>query len=70
MSSVSYTHLVWVDGPGEGLIAAIYGVMGGTRVIAEDLGIVIPEVGRMLKRSGYPGMKLMQFGFDSGPDKE
>lgn len=61
---------VWVDGPGEGLIAAISGVMGGKRVIAEDLGIVIPEVGRMLKRSGYPGMKLMQFGFDSGPDNE
>ncbi|WP_276872178.1 MULTISPECIES: 4-alpha-glucanotransferase [Anaerotruncus] len=61
---------VWVDGPGEGLIAAISSVMGGKRVIAEDLGIVIPEVGRMLKRSGYPGMKLMQFGFDSGPDNE
>lgn len=61
---------VWIDGPGEGLIAAISSVMGGKRVIAEDLGIVIPEVGRILAKSGYPGMKLMQFGFDSDANNE
>lgn len=55
----------WIIGPGEALIAAISGVMGDKRVIAEDLGIVIPQVNTMLRKSGYPGMKIMQFGFDS-----
>ncbi|MEM1486250.1 4-alpha-glucanotransferase [Oscillospiraceae bacterium PP1C4] len=54
----------WVTGPGEPLIAAISSVMGNKRVIAENLGTVIPAVDKMLEKSGYPGMKLMQFGFD------
>lgn len=56
---------VWVDGPGEALIAAIGGVMGGKRIIAEDLGVLTPAVNRLRKKSGYPGMKLMTFAFDS-----
>lgn len=54
----------WNPGPGLALIEAIAEVMGNKRVIAENLGVVIPEVDRLLKISGYPGMKLMQFAFD------
>ena len=54
----------WNPGPGCPLIEAIAEVMGNKRVIAENLGVVIPEVDRLLKISGYPGMKLMQFAFD------
>ena len=54
----------WNPGPGRPLIEAIAEVMGDKRVIAENLGVVIPEVDRLLKISGYPGMKLMQFAFD------
>lgn len=54
----------WNPGPGRPLIEAIAGVMGEKRVIAENLGVVIPQVDRLLKSSGYPGMKLMQFAFD------
>ena len=35
-------------------------------VIAEDLGNITPAVIRLLKRTGFPGMKVMQFAFDSG----
>ena len=55
----------WNPGPGLPLIEAIAEVMGNKRVIAENLGVVIPEVDRLLNISGYPGMKLMQFAFDS-----
>lgn len=55
----------WVPGPGEKLLDAITPVLGGKKIIAEDLGVVTPPVRRLLKKSGYPGMKLMEFGFDS-----
>lgn len=61
---------VWVPGPCEALIAAIGSVIGQKRIIAEDLGIVTPQVGRLLRKSGYPGMKLMQFGFNSDGKNE
>lgn len=57
---------VWNPGPGVALLAAINEAMGGKRVIAENLGEVTPEVDALLEQSGYPGMKLMQFGFDGG----
>ena len=55
----------WVKGPGDKLTAAIGQAIGNGRIIAEDLGIVTPEVVRLRERCGYPGMKLMEFGFES-----
>lgn len=60
----------WVTGPEEKLLAAIGSVIGEKRIIAEDLGIVTPAVRRMLRRSGYPGMKLLEFAFDSDSKNE
>jgi 4-alpha-glucanotransferase len=56
---------VWRKGPGIGLFEAIKEQMGEVEVIAEDLGYLTPEVEAMLLASGFPGMKLLQFAFDS-----
>lgn len=56
---------VWVEGPGEKLTEAFFEAVGDKRIIAEDLGVVTPEVRALLRRCGYPGMKLMEFAFDS-----
>ena len=60
----------WMPGPGEKLLDAITPVLKGKKIIAEDLGVVTPAVRRLLKKSGYPGMKLMEFAFDSDSSNE
>ncbi|MBP3414218.1 MAG: 4-alpha-glucanotransferase [Clostridia bacterium] len=53
----------WLDGPGMKLIAAIDEARGRTKIIAEDLGLVVPAVRAVQKKAGYPGMKVLQFAF-------
>lgn len=55
----------WVKGPGEDLVAAIQSVLGETKIIAEDLGVLTSEVTKLVEKSGFPGMKLLTFAFDS-----
>lgn len=55
----------WIKGPGEKFIEAIKKALPDTAFIAEDLGFVTPEVRRLQELSGYPGMKVIQFAFDS-----
>lgn len=55
----------WKKGPGMELIRAIHENLPQTRFIAEDLGFLTPEVIQMQKESGFPGMKVLQFAFDS-----
>ena len=57
-------------GPGMKLIRAIDSVMGDAKVIAEDLGVVVPEVTALVKESGYPGMKVFMFAFDGSAGNE
>ena len=38
-------------------------VIGDTKIIAEDLGIFVPEVKVLLEETGYPGMKIIEFAF-------
>ncbi|MCL2068711.1 MAG: 4-alpha-glucanotransferase, partial [Oscillospiraceae bacterium] len=54
------------EGPGEALIAAINEAAAGKKIIAEDLGVLTPKVERLRRKTGYPGMKILQFAFDSG----
>ena len=55
----------WEKGPDRDFIHAMQQALGGGNIIAEDLGYLTPEVKAMLAASGYPGMKIMQFAFDS-----
>lgn len=55
----------WFEwGPGEKLTKALDEVRGHTKIIAEDLGVIIPQVGELLNLVGYPGMKVIEFAFD------
>lgn len=58
---------IWKDGPGEDLINAINEEIGESKIIVEDLGIITEKVKKIMKESGYPGMRLLQFGFDGDP---
>ncbi|GHV95486.1 4-alpha-glucanotransferase [Spirochaetia bacterium] len=55
----------WVKGPGLAFIEAVNRELPDAAIIAEDLGYLTPEVRALLKASGYPGMKILQFAFDS-----
>lgn len=55
------------DGPGMKLIDAISNELGTARIIAEDLGVQLKSVERLLKKTGYPGMKVLVFAFDENP---
>ncbi|MBQ9133906.1 MAG: 4-alpha-glucanotransferase [Clostridia bacterium] len=55
----------WMQGPGMSLFNAIRKKVGNLSIIAEDLGFITPEVAKLLADSGYPGMKVLQFAFDS-----
>ena len=59
---------VWKKGPGIRLFKVIKELLGEVNIIAEDLGAVTPEVIKVLDETGYPGMKLLQFGFNDETD--
>jgi 4-alpha-glucanotransferase len=60
-------HGSWVTGPGGRLFDAVRSVLGELPIIAEDLGVITPQVEALRDRYGFPGMKILQFAFDSGP---
>ncbi len=60
----------WMEGPGVALFEAIQNALGETPFIAEDLGVITPEVDALRERFGFPGMRVMQFGFDEGPKSQ
>ena len=55
----------WVVGPGKSLFRRLEQEVPDIRIIAEDLGCVNNRVIRLLHWCGYPGMKVLTFGFDS-----
>jgi 4-alpha-glucanotransferase len=66
----------WVEGPGAALFEALFSALGdpsaalrqssgrGVSIIAEDLGVITPEVEALRDGFGLPGMKILQFAFD------
>jgi len=60
----------WVKGPGKKLFDEIGKVLGKPEIIAEDLGYLTDDVRNLIKETGFPGMKVLQFAFDSGEDNE
>ena len=55
----------WETGPGRRLFDALRAELGELPLIAEDLGIIGDDVRELLRETGLPGMRVMQFGFDS-----
>ncbi len=55
----------WRKGPGEGFFAEVKKALGDIPIIAEDLGDLNPEVLTLRDTLGFPGMKILQFAFDS-----
>ena len=53
----------YIDGPGYEIIKVFNEVCGDKKIIAEDLGVEMPEAKRVLKRAGYPNMKVLEFAF-------
>ncbi len=56
----------WEKGPGLDLIHALNEALPNLSIIAEDLGVMTDEVRALLSDAGFPGMKVLQFAFDSG----
>ena len=58
----------WVIGPGKKFFAQVQKKVPEVDVVAEDLGAVNERVTELLAFCGYPGMKVLQFGFDGGEE--
>ncbi|PKK97543.1 MAG: 4-alpha-glucanotransferase [Tenericutes bacterium HGW-Tenericutes-3] len=63
-------HGVWKKGPGMKLFNVIKEKLGDVNIIAEDLGVVTEDVRKLLKETKFPGMKLLQFAFDSREESD
>jgi 4-alpha-glucanotransferase len=59
------TNGEWVKAPGKELFAALEAALGPLPLVAEDLGVITPEVDALRHSLGLPGMKVLQFGFNS-----
>jgi 4-alpha-glucanotransferase len=53
----------WVEAPGKELFTAIRKTLGELPIIAEDLGVITPDVVALREEFGFPGMRILQFGF-------
>lgn len=57
----------WVKGPGADFFSALESQLGELPIVAENLGVITPEVEAIRKQFGYPGMSLLQFAFGADP---
>ena len=60
----------WVKGPGMDFVRTIQQALPDLEFIAEDLGFITPEVRKLQQDSGYPGMKVLEFAFDSREESD
>lgn len=58
----------WIIGPGKSLFRTLERKIPGLNIVAEDLGCVNDRVRRLLTAVGYPGMRVLSFGFGGGAD--
>ena len=58
----------WIKGPGMAFIRAIKELCSDRLIIAEDLGDITPAVNKLVRDSGFPGMRVLQFAFLGDPD--
>lgn len=55
----------WVDAPGKKLFAKIKEIFGDVEILAEDLGFLTDSVKELLRDTGFPGMKVLEFAFNA-----
>ena len=58
----------WVKGPGAALFEALREALGDLPIVAENLGVITPEVEQLRERFGFPGMAILQFAFGRDPE--
>ncbi|MBN1246284.1 MAG: 4-alpha-glucanotransferase [Anaerolineae bacterium] len=58
----------WLKTPGLELFQTVQEVLGPLHFVAEDLGLITPEVEALRQACGFPGMKVLQFAFSGDPD--
>lgn len=64
-------HGRWVNVPGRELFSALRRKLGGDlAIVAENLGLITPDVERLRREFGFPGMRILQFGFSSDADNK
>lgn len=61
-------HGRWEKTPGDALFGVLSGMFENLPLVAEDLGTITPEVTALRDRFGFPGMLVLQFAFEGGPD--
>ena len=69
-SEETAVHGRWVKGPEAALFQAVEDELGQLPIIAENLGVITPEVVQLMKRFKFPGMAVLQFGFDGDSNSE
>jgi 4-alpha-glucanotransferase len=57
----------WVKGPGPALFEALQAALGDLPIVAENLGVITPEVEAIRTQFGFPGMAILQFAFGKDP---
>jgi len=62
-SEPTAVHGAWRRGPGLKLFGTLRASLGGLPIVAEDLGVITPEVEAIRHRFGFPGMAILQFAF-------
>ncbi len=58
----------WVTGPGQAFFDQLTETLGPLPILAEDLGVITPDVIELMQANAFPGMAVIQFGFDAGMD--
>lgn len=58
----------WRQGPGMSLFNALKDILSNVQIIAEDLGFITDSVRKLVKDTGFPNMKVLQFAFDENDD--
>ncbi len=60
----------WVKGPGAAVFEAMQAALGALPIVAENLGVITPEVEELRTRFGFPGMAILQFAFGKDPQAD
>jgi len=60
----------WVDGPGADFFTTLHDKLGDLPVVAEDLGLITPDVVALREQFDFPGMAVLQFAFENGPSSD